>query len=67
MTRRLALLDLAFFVLETAERPMNVGPLIVLKPPPSRRGLARSRIGSTTGCCADPWARRSISSSNPRR
>ena len=37
MTRRLAVLDLAFFVLETAERPMNVGPLIVLKPP-SRRG-----------------------------
>lgn len=36
MPRRLALLDLAFFVLETEERPMNVGPLIVLKPPPRR-------------------------------
>jgi WS/DGAT/MGAT family acyltransferase len=36
MTRRLAILDLAFFILETAERPMNVGPLIVLKPPPRR-------------------------------
>ncbi len=36
MIRRLSILDLAFFVLETAERPMNVGPLIVLKPPPQR-------------------------------
>ena len=36
MTRRLSLLDLAFFVLETAERPMNVGPLFVLNPPPRR-------------------------------
>jgi diacylglycerol O-acyltransferase len=36
MPDRLTLLDLAFFVLETAERPMNVGPLIVLTPPPRR-------------------------------
>lgn len=36
MTHRLAFPDLAFFVLETAERPMNVGPLIVLKAPPRR-------------------------------
>ena len=36
MTRRLSLVDFAFFVLETAERPMNVGPLIVLIPPPQR-------------------------------
>lgn len=34
--RRLSILDLAFFVLETAERPMNVGPLMVLAPPPQR-------------------------------
>src|SRR5512147_2993280 len=31
MSRRLAVLDLAFFLLETAERPMNV-----LRPPPKR-------------------------------
>jgi len=36
MTRPLSILDLAFFVLETPERPMNVGPLIVLNPPPRR-------------------------------
>ena len=36
MTRRLSIVDFAFFVLETAERPMNVGPLIVLNPPPQR-------------------------------
>ncbi len=36
MQRRLSILDLAFFVLETAERPMNVGPLMVLAPPPQR-------------------------------
>ena len=36
MTRPLSILDLAFFVLETKERPMNVGPLIVLKPPQGR-------------------------------
>jgi diacylglycerol O-acyltransferase / wax synthase len=36
MSRKLSLIDLAFFVLETAERPMNVGPLIVLNPPARR-------------------------------
>lgn len=36
MTRKLALFDLAFFVLENAQRPMNVGPLIVLNPPPQK-------------------------------
>lgn len=36
MGQRLSILDLAFFVLETAERPMNVGPLIVLNPPRQR-------------------------------
>ncbi len=36
MARTLSLIDFAFFVLETAERPMNVGPLIVLNPPPQR-------------------------------
>src|SRR5258706_10973669 len=36
MNRRLSMLDLAFFVLETPARPMNVGPLIVLKPPVQR-------------------------------
>jgi diacylglycerol O-acyltransferase len=39
MTRPISILDLAFFALETAQRPMNVGPLIVLNPP--RRRSAR--------------------------
>jgi diacylglycerol O-acyltransferase len=38
MTRRLSFFDLAFFVLENAQRPMNVGPLIILKPPAGRDG-----------------------------
>jgi WS/DGAT/MGAT family acyltransferase len=33
MTRRLSILDLAFFAVETPARPMNVGPLLVLAPP----------------------------------
>ena len=31
---RLSPADLAFFLLETPERPMNVGALLVLEPPP---------------------------------
>ena len=36
MTRPLSILDLAFFALESKDRPMNVGPLIVLNPPQRR-------------------------------
>ena len=32
-TKGLSMLDLAFFVLESAERVGNVGPLAILKPP----------------------------------
>ncbi len=35
---RLSAVDLAMFVLETDERPFNVGPLVVLKPPAGFRG-----------------------------
>jgi WS/DGAT/MGAT family acyltransferase len=36
--RALSVVDLAMFVLETGERPFNVGPLVVLQPPPGFRG-----------------------------
>lgn len=34
----LSVIDLAMFVLETKERPFNVGPLAVLSPPKHFRG-----------------------------
>lgn len=38
--KSLSVLDLAFFVLESAERMANIGPLIILKP---RHGQLSSR------------------------
>lgn len=35
---RLSAVDQAFFLLETPERPMNIGALLVLRPPPRSRG-----------------------------
>ena len=58
----LSVIDLAMFLLETPERPFNIGPLIVLDPPASGRDTfadrliarmlqaARSARPSTTGC-----------------
>ena len=40
----LSSVDQAFLQLETAERPMNVGALIVLKPPPGSRGSFADRL-----------------------
>jgi WS/DGAT/MGAT family acyltransferase len=34
----LSVIDLAMFSLETAERPFNIGPLVVLAPPANHRG-----------------------------
>ena len=34
----LSVIDVAMFVLETDERPFNIGPLVVLDPPPGFRG-----------------------------
>ena len=36
-TKALSMLDLAMFVLESAERMANIGPLAILKPPAGRR------------------------------
>jgi len=36
--------DQAFFMLETPERPMNIGALLVLKPPPGTRGDCAGRL-----------------------
>lgn len=40
-TKSLSPLDMAFFALEKRERPSNVGPLGILKPPPGTRSAAR--------------------------
>jgi diacylglycerol O-acyltransferase len=34
----LSVIDLAMFALETAQRPFNIGPLVVLRPPAKHRG-----------------------------
>src|SRR5512141_560598 len=36
--------DMAFFLLETAQRPMNIGALITLVPPPDARGRYADRL-----------------------
>jgi diacylglycerol O-acyltransferase / wax synthase len=41
---RLSPVDQAFFLLETHERPMNIGLLFVLKPPPGTRGDFAGRL-----------------------
>jgi WS/DGAT/MGAT family acyltransferase len=41
---RLSAVDQAFFLLETPERPMNIGALFVLAPPPGARGDFAGRL-----------------------
>jgi WS/DGAT/MGAT family acyltransferase len=41
---KLSAIDQAFFMLETAERPMNIGALFVLLPPRGRRGNLADEI-----------------------
>jgi WS/DGAT/MGAT family acyltransferase len=41
---RLSPIDQAFFLLETADRPMNVGALLVLAPPAGSRGRFADRL-----------------------
>src|SRR5262252_3901806 len=38
MTRSLSVLDLAMFLMETPQRPFNVGPLVLLRPPKGFKG-----------------------------
>ena len=40
-TKALSVLDLAFFLLENRERMSNVGPIVILKPPPGTRSSKR--------------------------
>lgn len=57
---QLSVIDLAMFLLETPERPFNVGPLVLLRPPKGARRFAdrllermlKQEAGppSTTGC-----------------
>jgi diacylglycerol O-acyltransferase len=42
----LSVIDLAMFVLETSERPFNIGPLIVLDPPPRFRGNFADKLAA---------------------
>jgi diacylglycerol O-acyltransferase len=44
---RLSTVDQAFFLLETAERPMNIGALFVLAPPRGTRGNFADRLVRT--------------------
>jgi diacylglycerol O-acyltransferase len=37
---QLSVIDLAMFLLETPERPFNIGPLVLLRPPPGARRFA---------------------------
>jgi WS/DGAT/MGAT family acyltransferase len=48
---RLSAVDQAFFLLETAERPMNIGVLFVLAPPPGTRGNFAARLVRTLLKC----------------
>ncbi|MCX7892708.1 MAG: wax ester/triacylglycerol synthase family O-acyltransferase [Burkholderiales bacterium] len=40
----LSVIDLAMFLLETEERPFNIGPLIILEPPAGSRGRFADRL-----------------------
>lgn len=40
-TKSLSTLDMAFFVLENDQRMSNVGPLVILKPPPGTRSAVK--------------------------
>ena len=42
----LSVIDLAMFLLETPERPFNVGPLIVLDPPARGRSTFADRLAA---------------------
>lgn len=48
---RLSPIDQAFFQLETRDRPMGIGLLFVLKPPPGRRGEFAGRLVRTMLRC----------------
>jgi WS/DGAT/MGAT family acyltransferase len=48
---RLSPVDQAFFLLETRDRPMNIGLLFVLKPPPGVRGDFAGRLVRTMLRC----------------
>ena len=52
---RLSLVDQAFFMLETAERPMSIGALVVLARPPGFRGrFADSLLETMLRCPVGP-------------
>jgi diacylglycerol O-acyltransferase len=40
----LSALDLAMFLLESPERPFNIGPLVLLRPPPNFRGSFADKL-----------------------
>jgi WS/DGAT/MGAT family acyltransferase len=48
---RLSPVDQAFFLLETRDRPMSIGLLVVLKPPPGARGAFADRLVRTMLRC----------------
>ncbi len=48
---RLSPVDQAFFLLETHDRPMNIGLLVVLAPPPGTRGNFADRLVRTMLKC----------------
>ncbi len=48
---RLSPVDQAFFLLETRDRPMSIGLLVVLKPPPGNRGNFADRLVRTMLKC----------------
>ena len=48
---RLSPVDQAFFLLETHDRPMSIGLLVVLKPPPGTRGSFADRLVRTMLKC----------------
>lgn len=48
---RLSPIDQAFFLLETRDRPMGIGLLVVLKPPPGSRGRFADRLVRTMLRC----------------
>jgi WS/DGAT/MGAT family acyltransferase len=48
---RLSPVDQAFFLLETHDRPMSIGLLVVLKPPPGTRGNFADRLLRTMLKC----------------
>ncbi len=48
---RLSPVDQAFFLLETRDRPMSIGLLVMLKPPPGTRGSFADRLVRTMLKC----------------